>query len=325
MARYGSSDWDDAVTALRSASEVAIGCHVHPDGDALGSLLAATLGLAKLGKRTHASWGDPNAQLPPNYGWLPGADRLLDPKDVPPSEVWLALDCGAGDRLGELEDAARASDVLINVDHHTGNDNFGDLNIVAPAASSTAEIVTYLLRDVGVELDRDIAVCLYTGIVTDTGRFQYSNASPDTLRLAADLLALDVPAPQIALDVFESYPFAYLKLLGRVLDRAVLCSAEGFVYSYFTRQDLEDTGVGLDQTDGVIDCVRSTSAADVAAIFKEQPDGRYRVSMRSKGPISVGRLARAREGGGHELAAGFTSDDIDATVETLRADIRAAR
>ncbi|MFN2388700.1 MAG: bifunctional oligoribonuclease/PAP phosphatase NrnA [Actinomycetota bacterium] len=317
--RFDAPDWDRAVDALRGATEVALACHVNPDGDALGSMLAAGLGFRQLGKTAHASWGTSPVKMPPSYGFLPGADLLQDPGALPETEVFLALDCGAAHRLGELEDRARAARVLVNLDHHPGNDGFGHLNIVVPSASSTAELMTRLLQDLGVTLDRDIATCLYTGLVTDTGRFQYSNSSPDTLRLAADLLALGVPATEIAQEVFESSPFAYLKLVGRVLERATLVEDAGFVYSWIELRDLKETGVAPDETEKLVDLVRSTRAADVAALFKEQDDGRFRVSLRSKGSRSVGAIARANGGGGHELAAGFTASDVAHGVRTILA------
>lgn len=322
--RYDVADWDRAVDALLGASEVAIACHVNPDGDALGSLLAASLGVRKAGKTTFPSWGSRPLKVPFGYGFLPGIESLLEPDDVPRVDTFLALDCGARDRLGDLGDAAGGASCVINVDHHAGNDNFGDLNLVVPTASSTAELVARLLHDLNIEFDPDIATCLYTGLVTDTGRFQYSNCSADTLRLAADLLAFDVAATDISREVFDSSPFEYLKLVGRVLDRAVLFERERFVYSWITREDLEQTGVALDETEKLIDVLRSTRAADVAAIYKQQPDGRFRVSLRSKGPVSVGALARARGGGGHELAAGFTADDVDASVHDLREALKPA-
>jgi phosphoesterase RecJ-like protein len=246
----------------------------------------------------------------------------VQPGDVPDVDTFLAVDCGAGDRLDGLLDKARRARVLINLDHHPGNDDFGTHNIVVTHVSSTAELVTRLLQDLNVEIDKDIATCLYTGIVTDTGRFQHSNSTPDTLRIAADLLALGVPATEIGQEVFDSSPFGYLKLVGRVLDRAVLFEDVRFVYSWLTLTDLAETGVSPDETDKLIDAVRSTRAADVAALFKEQPDGRYRVSLRSKGP-SVGAIARGRGGGGHELAAGFTAPDVETTVIALREELKA--
>lgn len=322
--RFDNPDWDEAVQVLKAADKVAIACHVNPDGDALGALFAAALGLEQLGKEVYPSFGTGPAEVPFSYAFLPGSDLLVQPGDVPEAEVFLALDCGAGHRLASLEKIAEAAGTTINVDHHPGNDNFGRLNIVVTTVSSTAEIVTRLLQDLGVDLDAQIATCLYVGIVTDTGRFQYSNSTPDTLRLAADLLSLGVDAPRIAQEVYESSPFGYLKLTGRVLDRAVLYERERFVYSFIIRADLDETGVAPDETDGLIDLVRSTRAADVAAMFKQQTDGAWRVSMRSKGP-SVGLLARKRGGGGHELAAGFTAQgDMASIAQGLVVDLAAA-
>lgn len=319
--RFDAPDWDAAVESLRNADSVVVACHVNPDGDALGSLFAASLGLESLGKKTYATWGTTPAAIPFSYQFLPGADTVVQPNDVPDADVFLAVDCGAGDRLGSLEERARGAKIVINVDHHPGNDDFGTYNIVVTHVSSTAELITRILQDLNVELNKDIATCLYTGLVTDTGRFQYSNSTPDTLRLAADLLALGVPATEIATEVFESSPFGYLKLVGRVLDRAILFEDVRFVYSWLTLADLAETGVAPDETDKLIDAVRSTRAADVAALFKEQSDGRYRVSLRSKGP-SVGALARTHGGGGHELAAGFTAPDVEETVITLREELK---
>lgn len=319
--RYDNEDWDDVVGLLKESGEVALACHVNPDGDALGSLLAVSTGLRKLGARTYPSWGTTPLEMPPSYAFLPGADTLLQPGDVPDAPVFIALDCGAADRLGELEARAKAAPVLINVDHHPGNGNFGTHNVVVTHASSTAELAAHLLIDAGVDVDRDIATALYTGVVTDTGRFQYSNATPDTLRLAADLLERGVSAPDVAIEVFESAPYGFLKLTGRVLERAVLFEDQRFIYSWVDRTDLDETGVAMDETEKLIDMIRATNVADVAAMFKEQRNGEYRVSLRSKGPVSVGAIARARGGGGHELAAGFTAADVHDAARAIRDDL----
>ncbi|MGH2749565.1 MAG: DHH family phosphoesterase [Actinomycetota bacterium] len=322
MSRYDSKDWDATVAAITDAESVILACHVNPDGDALGSLLGMSLGLRSLGRTTYPTWGSKPVAPPPSLTFMPGADSLLQYDEVGEADLFVALDCGAAHRLGDLEKAALASDRLINIDHHPGNDEFGTLNVVVDFASSTAEIVAFLLKDAGVEFDHDIATCLYTGVVTDTGRFQYGNSSPETLRLAASLLAHGVQAPKIALEVFESAPFTYLKLLGRVLERATLFEKERFVYAWITRRDLDDTGVGADETDLLIDAVRATRDADVAAMFKEQKDGNYRVSLRSKGSVSVGEIARANGGGGHELAAGYTAVDVASGVQAILKSLR---
>ena len=315
--RYEARDWDATVAALKSADEIVVACHVNPDGDALGSLLASSLGLQKLGKKTWATFGSSNVRLPFSYRFLPGGDSLISPVDVPAASVFLAVDCGAADRLGELEDIAKGAECLINVDHHPGNDDFGHLNVVVTSASSTAELVAYLLIDAGVELDREIATCLYTGVVTDTGRFQYSNSRPETLRVAADLLAYEVPHTDIATEVFESSPFGYLKLVGRMLERAALFEKEQFVFSWITQADLAFFEVDMEETEKLIDLLRATRDARVAAMFKEQADGKYRVSLRSRGP-SVGEIARSQGGGGHELAAGFTTTNVEKGVAIIR-------
>lgn len=319
--RYDNGDWDEVVRLLKESDEVALACHVNPDGDALGSLLAVSQGLRKLGARTYPSWGTTPVTMPPAYAFLPGAETLVQPGEVPETGVFIALDCGAADRLGELEERAKAAPVLVNVDHHPGNGNFGTHNVVVTHASSTAELAAHLLADAGVDVDRDIATALYTGVVTDTGRFQYSNSSPDTLRLAADLLERGVSAPDVAIEVFESAPYGFLKLTGKVLDRAVLFEDERFIYSWVERADLVETGVAMDETEKLIDVIRATNVADVAAMFKEQRNGEYRVSLRSKGPVSVGAIARARGGGGHELAAGFTAADVHEAARSVRDDL----
>lgn len=323
--RYGNDDWDEVVRLLKESGEVALACHVNPDGDALGSLLAVSLGLRKLGARTWPSWGTSPLSMPPAYAFLPGADTLVQPGDVPDAPVFVALDCGAADRLGGLQDAAKRAPVLINVDHHPGNEDFGTHNVVVTHASSTAELAAHLLMDAGVDIDKDIATALYTGVVTDTGRFQYSNSTPDTLRLAADLLERGVSAPEVAIEVFESAPYGFLKLTGRILERAVLFEEQRFIYSWVERKDLDETGVAMDETEKLIDVIRATNVANVAAIFKEQPGGEYRVSLRSKGPVSVGAIARARGGGGHELAAGFTARDVHDAARAIRDELALGR
>jgi bifunctional oligoribonuclease and PAP phosphatase NrnA len=326
MTRYDAKDWDATVDALRDADSVVIACHVNPDGDALGSLFAASLGLMKLNKKTFPTWGATPPEIPPGYEFLPGSDELVSPEEVPEPSVFLALDCGAIDRLGEhLIDDAKRAPVTINIDHHPGNDDFGDLNVVVPTASSTSELVFRLLQDLGVEVDRDIATNLYTGVFTDTGSFQYSNSTPDTLRMAAELLEFGVPKTEIAQHVFETAPFGYLQLLARVLSNARLLADERFIYSSITHEDLRASDVLMEETDKVIDVLRSTRDAEVAAIFKEQGDGNFRASLRSKGEVSVGEIARARGGGGHELAAGFTTGDVDATVKEIAEGLKAGK
>jgi phosphoesterase RecJ-like protein len=308
---------EEAASALHAANSVALACHVNPDGDALGALLGLSLALKQLGKETLASWGDPPVKVPLAYEFLPGTDTLIQPEAVGVADAFVALDCGAADRLGTLEAVARRTPVLINIDHHPGNDNFGHHNIVVTGASSTSELVAELLRKMGATIDRDVATCLYTGLVTDTGRFSYRNSTPQTLRLAADLLEVGVDAPTIAQEVFEAAPYGYLKLAGRVLDRASLVPEAGLIYSWIERSDLDATGLDLEDTGELIELIRATRDAEVAALLKEQDDGTWRVSLRSRGR-SIGEIARQRGGGGHDLAAGYTMEAREAAIEDLQ-------
>jgi phosphoesterase RecJ-like protein len=314
--RDRATDWEATVSALRAADQVTVACHIDPDGDALGSVLALTLGLRRLGKTVHPTWGQTPPKVPAQYDFMPGADGFESPADVPVAPLFVALDCGAADRLGSLQRTAAEAKTLINIDHHRGNPDFGELNVVIADASSTAEIVAALLRDAGATIDRDIATCLWVGLVTDTGRFQHSNASPSSLRLGADLVELGVPVADIAHDVFESSPFDYLKLVGRVLERAELVQPARFVHSWVTVHDMIETGVARDEMDTLIDLIRSTRAAMVAALFKEEDDGTWRVSMRSRGP-NVGEIARSYGGGGHDLAAGFNVPSRERAVREI--------
>lgn len=307
---------DDAVGALKEAQTISLACHINPDGDALGSLFGMTLGLEKLDKTVHPSWGESPIEVPPSYRFMPGADRLVQPDTMPACDVFVALDCGGIDRLGALEPYATEASVSINIDHHPGNDNFATYNLVVPEASSTAELVAALLRKLEVEVDEGIATSLYVGIVTDTGRFSYQNATPRTMRLAADLLEAGADAVTIAEQVFESAPFGYLNLVGKVLDRARLHADQRLVYSWIEQRDLIDSGIPVEETGDLIDLVRATRDADIAALFKEQDDGTWRVSLRSR-ERSVGEIARERGGGGHELAAGYSVEDREAAVQDL--------
>jgi phosphoesterase RecJ-like protein len=309
--------WDQAVAALRGASRVALACHLGPDGDALGSLLALALGLRSLGVDTVASWSEPFA-VPPLYAFLPGLDLLSPPSSFPASpELLVTFDTGSVDRLGTLAPAASSAGCVIVVDHHATNTRYGTINLLDPAAAASAVMVDELLQRLGVTLTADIAACLYTGLTTDTGSFKYQATTPAVHEVAARLIATGIDHAAIAREVFDTNRFGYVKLLGRLLDRATL--EPGLVWTYSTQQDFADYGVGMDDIEGAIDVLRTTVEADVAVICKETPSGTYAVSMRSKGGVDVGALAVSLGGGGHRYAAGFTSDaDLPTTVSRVR-------
>ena len=317
--------WTDAMRAIDGARIVALACHLGPDGDALGSMLALTIALQERGKETIASWGSEPFATPPHYTYLPGLDLLSPPErfpDVP--DLMITFDAGSFERLGSLEPNARAARSLVVIDHHASNDHFGTINLIDPDAAASAVLVYELLKRMGHPLDGDIASCLYTGIVTDTGRFQYKNTTPDVHRIAAELLAAGAPHVDITQAIYNTHPVGYLRLAATALEKMRVRPDDGMVWTWVTTDEMAQAGVGLEDIEALIDLVRTTDVADVAVVLKQQSDGRYRVSMRSKGANDVGKVAGRFGGGGHMLAAGFTSEDGDpaATIEEIAAAFR---
>jgi len=320
-------EWERALEAIDGASRVALACHLGPDGDALGSLLGMTIALHDIGKETIASWGSDPFDVPPHYTFLPKLELLSAPAEFPAApELMITFDAGSFERLGSLEPSAHAAGTLLVVDHHVSNDRFGTINLVDPDAAASAVIVFDLLRRMGVALDEDIATCLYTGIVTDTGRFQYGNTTPEVHRITAELLAAGAPHVAITQTIYNTHPVGYLKLAASALDKLEVREDAGLVWTWVTTQDLAHARVGLEDIEALIDLVRTADVADVAVVLKQQSDGRYRVSMRSKGASDVGAVATRFGGGGHALAAGFTAADGDprATIEEIVAALRGA-
>jgi phosphoesterase RecJ-like protein len=311
-------DWQAAQAAIARAERAVITCHVHPDGDALGSALALHRALANAGRDAVVSFSEPFT-VAPHYRFLAGLDRLTPPDQVPRSaDLFVCFDTGSLDRLGSLVDAFQGADRTVVIDHHASNTRFGEVNLIDPDAPASAMLCRELLRRLDLPLDREIATCLYTGLVTDTGRFQYQATTPDTHMLAAELLAAGVEQYEVAKAVFETNHIDYLRLVAAALGRIVQVPEASLVWTRVGLADLAAYGVDMEETEGLIDLVRTDGASDVAAVLKEQPDGGHKVSLRSKGATDVGRLATRFGGGGHKYAAGFTSEfDADTIVAAL--------
>lgn len=309
---------------LREAPEVAIACHVNPDTDALGSMLGLANHLASRGTEVICSYPNEPLELPRWASQLPGTDRLVGVGEFPDAPaVMVTCDCASFDRLGALGHAASRAAELIWVDHHRSNDGRGTVRIVDPAASSTCELVVELIDAIGGELTRDSAICLYAGLVTDTGRFQYEAATPRTLRVAARLRGFDFDHAGLSQALYEDNARAYLTLTGTALRRLAHVPEADLVWTYLTQADLHEAGVHPAETDDLIDVIRTSRDADVAAIVKQQRDGRFKVSVRSRGGHDLSSVAASFGGGGHRLAAGYTSAHGPAgTIERLVAALR---
>ncbi|MBB4918176.1 DHH family phosphoesterase [Streptosporangium saharense] len=316
-------DWDRAVELVSAAGEVALACHISPDADALGSMLAVGMALRAEGKRVTASFGERRFRVPRLLRFLPGQDLLVEPGAYPTApELMMTFDVPIADRLGTLAVNAGKTRELVVIDHHASNTGFGTLNLVDPAAAATAVLAEELLVRLGLPIGEEVATCLYAGLVTDTGSFRYSSTTPEAHVMAARLLATGLNPEQIAREVWDRSPFGYLRVLGTALDRAVLepSTGPGLVWTFVTREDRAAQGLPYDEVEGIIDVVRRTDEADVAVILKEDDDGAWQVSTRSKGAVDVARVCAALGGGGHARAAGFTSHlSVERTMDSLRA------
>lgn len=302
----------DAVARAPRDSVVLLACHVYPDGDALGSMLGFGLGLRQLGfTDVQASYPEP-FELPAVLRFLPGLDLLVAPADVPARpDLAVSFDAASADRLGDLVPALAAAPTWVVVDHHASNAGFGSLPLVEPAAAATAVLAADVLDRLGVVLDREIATCLYTGLVTDTGSFRFDTTSAEVLALAARLVSAGARPAEVAREVFDTRPFAAVRLLAEVLARAELYPAaldgRGLVTAYATEADLRRHGQTGQVLEGFMDVVRTVAEADVACLAKPTGPDTWTVSLRSRGATDVAAVAVALGGGGHRLAAGFTA------------------
>ena len=306
-----------AAAALRSARTVVLCGHVDPDGDAAGSALGLTLALRSMGIEALPTLAD-DAEPPAAYAFLPGFDLYRPVGDIVKPDVFVALDTPTPARLGQALPLAQEAGERVIIDHHPDSACFlSSVCAIDPSAAATGELVWELLPALGVKPDRDIATCLYTALVTDTGRFQYTNTKAVTLRHAADMMESGADAHLIYRQVYESRSSGALALVGRTLSRMKVTNGGAAAYSWIDDHDLVDCECTLAETETLIDQVRQLHGVDVVFLAK-CTDGRCRVSMRSKGPADVGAIARQMGGGGHCAAAGFTFDgDLPRLLATL--------
>ncbi len=307
-------------SVIDAGTSLALACHVSPDGDALGSLLGFAHLADAAGLTTVSAWPSPHA-VAHHYRSIPGLDRGVASVEFPlQPPVMFTFDCGSLGRLVELKPAAQyaaAHGQLVVLDHHVSNDAYGSINAISPTAAATAVVVRELARELGWELNYKAAWCLYVGLVTDTGKFQYQSVTPAVFALAEELSSFGLPLAKISRELFDEHRFAYVRLAADALSRAELDEARGFVSTSVSLADLKRFGVGYEEAEGLIDWVRSTAEAEVACVLKEAPEG-FRVSLRAVELVDVGAIAAALGGGGHRLAAGFT---MRASVDEVRAAV----
>ena len=298
--------------ALRERERFVVTTHENADGDALGSLLAMHLALSGLGKDSLMYLAGA-APIPGEYRFMDLGELSRElPADVA-ERTLVAVDCANESRLGADPAILHGVPFTINIDHHHDNSRFGDLNLVVADASSSGEVLRDLFRELGVELTPQLAEPLYVALVTDTGRFQYSNTSAKALRLAAELVEAGADVQRVFQGVYESVQFAKLKLLARALERAQVYEGGRLVVSHLVRTDFADVGAVEPYSEGIIDYLRAVEGADMAALIREPPRGgtpERRISLRASiDELDVSAIARKSGGGGHRQAAGFSSDE----------------
>jgi phosphoesterase RecJ-like protein len=299
----------------------ALSTHVNPDGDALGSELALYSFLKDLGKQVKIFNTD---TAPKNYRFLPFCDAILPAKafqdDFP--EILVVLDASVLNRIGEyLSHTLIPTKATINIDHHTTAEHFGDYNLVETHASSTSEIIYRLIQHHGTPIGKERALCLYTGIMFDTGCFRYSNSTPTAHHVAAELIQEGIAVDEVYRAIYESLPIGTLLLLGEVFQTLGTTPDGKIGWLYATQEMFRKTGTTRDDVDGFINHIRSIDTVEVAILVSEQKNGESKASLRSKSSVDVGEIAAVFGGGGHQRAAGC---EIDAPCEEAIAQLVAA-
>jgi bifunctional oligoribonuclease and PAP phosphatase NrnA len=322
IARNGTHEHElsAAVELITGASDVTLVAHVQPDADALGSALALGLALRQRGVTVRVTFGEP-AQTPESLRWLDVAGLIVPPEQVPAQpELLVALDTASRKRLGCLADRVDTARAVLVVDHHSTNHRFGTHNVVDACAEATAVLVLRLLDALGAPLDEPIARCLYAGLVTDTSCFRRAN--PTTHAVAARLLSAGVDPEATTRELLDTHPFGWLAMLGAVLSRARFepASAQGLGLVHTSVRLADAAGLRSEEVDSVVDLVRTTSEAEVAAVLKETDPDRWSVSVRAKQRLDVSFAAVELGGGGHRRAAGFVADGTaEEVLDALRA------
>src|SRR5437868_4763728 len=328
MSSQRTNDVAAVVEALRSHDRFLLTTHENPDGDALGSLLAAKLALDQLGKDdVMVLHGD--SPLPGEYAFMELGDLLRRWPDDAAERVLVALDCANESRIADPEILGRVP-LVLNVDHHHDNTRFGQVNLIDSTASSTGEVLRDVFRELGVTLTPEIAEALYIALVTDTGRFQYTNTTPKALRLAAELVEAGADVHRVFQGVYETVQFAKLKLLARALERAQVYEGGAIVVSYLLRTDFAEVGAAEPYSEGIIDSLRAVEGAEMAVLIREPPRAggpTRRMSLRaSVDELDVSAIARKSGGGGHRQAAGFSSEaSVEEISDFVRREFAAAR
>jgi phosphoesterase RecJ-like protein len=301
------------IQALRDSQTVCVVGHLRPDGDCIGSQLALALALKNEGKEV-TCW---------NENSVPGKLAFLDPQKLfalpEPGRAFdcvVATDCASFERLGTVRDCIKARKTFINIDHHTSNTRYADLNWISSKEPSTGELIYRLLKTAKWPITRPIADCLFTAVSTDTGSFQYPSTTPATFHVASHLVERGADLDRISQEVYQSYPLARMQLLRHVYNKFHLTHDHRTAYFWLKKRDYTRTGAQRDDTEGLIDHIRAIQGVVVACVFEEMEPELTRISLRSKSDqVDVNNIAGQFGGGGHAAAAGARIPGKPAAVQ----------
>lgn len=292
---------------IEESKNIIIASHINPDGDAIGSGLGLYLTLTKKypDKSIRYILED---KVPYNYSFLKGTEKIEkfdELKDEPKADLFIVVDSAVFKRIGRVAELKKDA-FLVNIDHHISNDNYGDLNIVKNI-SSASEVVYGVIKDLGIEIDILAGESLYTGIVTDSGNFQYDSTSIDTFRIAGELLALGIDRDNIINEVYRSRTLGFIRTLGIALSEMKIDTEKKLVSFLLTKDFMTKNNIQKDETEGIAEKLLEYKDCEVAVFLKEEGNGKIKGSLRSKRDIDVNEVAKAFDGGGHRKAAGFTT------------------
>jgi phosphoesterase RecJ-like protein len=312
------------INQIKKSKRILLTSHSDPDGDAVGSLLATGLALDQLEKKTTLYNCSP---IPAVYRFLPSVTRIVNQiEPINAYDTALILDCGDISRVGPASEEISRIPVVINIDHHISNTGFGDLQFIDPEACSTAEIVYGLINALNVRINKDIATLIYTGILTDTGSFRFSNTNQVAFAISQEMTELGVDPYDVAQRVYGTYSLERIKLLNLALDSLEISENGKLSIMTITNAMFDFTETQPEDVDGMINYARRIQDVKVAALIQEQRNGkttsenqrRFHVSLRSDGSIDVAAIAGAFGGGGHPSAAGFQAET---SLIRLKSDI----
>ncbi|MBQ9931948.1 MAG: bifunctional oligoribonuclease/PAP phosphatase NrnA [Firmicutes bacterium] len=292
---------NEMASALKEATSVLIYPHIKADGDGLGSAAALCHALRKMGKEAYILMEE---KVSETLKFLDRGYCIYDASLLPSPDLTMALDCSDHTRFPGRSDSYESGKVKICLDHHMTACPLGDICFVDPHAAATGELVYQLLMEMGVELDLEMAESLYTAILTDTGRFQYSNTSPATHQLAAKLLAIGVDSNKIHNQIYSNVSLGKLRITSMALSGVKLYFDGQVSVARVTRSMLEEAGALMEDTEGIVDALRSIQGVEVAVFLKEEEPEHIRASLRAKSWAEVDSVATRFEGGGHKKAAG---------------------